>query len=874
MLRRAFLAGLVSWQLVAQNSGGIEFFEKKIRPVLAAKCYACHSAAAKPLMGGLLVDSREGIRRGGSSGMPAVVPDKPDQSLLLTAIHQKGTLKMPVGGMLPDEVIADFESWIKMGAPDPRDAKAPPPPPPYDFAKARQHWSYRPVADPAPPEIRDPLWNKNAVDRFIRARLDQEGLTPVAIANKRTLIRRATFDLTGLPPTPEEIDAFLKDDSPEAFAKVVDRLLASPHYGERWGRHWLDVVRYADTAGCNSDFPVPEACRYRNWVIDAFNATSPTTSSSASKSPATCCRPKTTRTGDAQQIIATGYLADLRAGSSSSANEFHLTLEDTIDNLGKALLGLTHQLRPLPRPQVRPDPADGLLRPVRHLREHRYPSPATEIYAAANDFVPLGRPGERRKTLRPTWEQSKMQGRLTPGSEGGVTLERPQGEAPMPRPRVERAAERSAMTLVSEAARRSQTAYAVARGRRPANARMQIKGDPKNLGRSAARVPTVLGGQKLPEREKGSGRRELAEWIDRPGQPADGARDGEPHLAAPFRPGHRADAERLRHARRAADPPGVARLARDAVRRERLVGEGDAPADHAVAAPTRLSRRRRSPTRAAIRRMPSSGRSTAAGSTPRRSATRCWPSAATLDRIARRPAPVPRPHDVALHAAQAVHGRLRLPNQPQRLPDAAAHPAAAVPGHCSTAPTPTPRPAVRSPSTTPLQALFLMNDPFVHEQAKPAPRGCVGEGRDDAAADRSGLPARARPPADRRRRSTRWRRDYLVGRRERHAEAARAIAELAPRPALGESVCVVAACEQRVRVRRLNLRMLIARCPTSSLAPTRPRQCIRSLVGGSTAAARHRLRAARRRDARPRGRPARPETPHFPARPSASSSCS
>src|ERR1051325_1190140 len=175
MLQRAFLAGLLPWPLLAQKPDGVEFFEKKIRPVLASKCYACHSAALAKPMGGLVVDSREGIRRGGASGMAAVVPNKPEDSLLLTAIHQKGTLKMPVGGVLPDDVIADFETWIKMGAPDPREGNAPAPPPPYDCAKARQHWAYRPVSEPAPPEIRDPLWNRTAIDRFIRVRLDGEG---------------------------------------------------------------------------------------------------------------------------------------------------------------------------------------------------------------------------------------------------------------------------------------------------------------------------------------------------------------------------------------------------------------------------------------------------------------------------------------------------------------------------------------------------------------------------------------------------------------------------------------------------------------------------------------------------------------------------
>src|SRR5262249_39559607 len=151
-------------------------------------------------------------------------------------------LKMPPGKRLPDGVIADFEEWIRMGAFDPRDGTlTAPPPAPYDFEKARKHWSFRSVQDPEPPLIADQLWNQTAIDRFIKAKLDEKGLKPVLRATKRALLRRATYDLTGLPPTPEEMDAFLKDASPRAFEQVVDRLLASPQYGERWGRHWLDL---------------------------------------------------------------------------------------------------------------------------------------------------------------------------------------------------------------------------------------------------------------------------------------------------------------------------------------------------------------------------------------------------------------------------------------------------------------------------------------------------------------------------------------------------------------------------------------------------------------------------------------------------------
>src|SRR5437016_7344949 len=164
-----------------------------------------------------------------------------------------------------------------MGAPDPRTAEAlaKAQPPPYDYAKAKQFWSFRPIRDSQPPAVRDEHFAINDVDRFVLAKLESKGLKPVGSADRVILIRRATFDLTGLPPTPEEVDAFLIDSSPNAWEKVIDRLLASPHYGERWGRHWLDLVRYADTSGCNSDFPVPSAYKYRDYVIKSFNQDKP-----------------------------------------------------------------------------------------------------------------------------------------------------------------------------------------------------------------------------------------------------------------------------------------------------------------------------------------------------------------------------------------------------------------------------------------------------------------------------------------------------------------------------------------------------------------------------------------------------------------------
>jgi hypothetical protein len=257
---------------------GLEFFEKRIRPALAENCYACHSEKSKRPQGGLLLDSIEAMLKGGASGQPAVVPGDPEKSLLIKAIrHTDAKLQMPMAGKLPDQVIKDFEAWVKMGAPAPRGSASTAASnyPSYNFDEARKFWSFQPLKDRQPPKVKNAAWVKSPIDRFILAKLEEKGLKPVADADKRALIRRASFDLTGLPPTPEEVEAFLKDASPNAFEKVVDRLLGSQAYGEKWGRHWLDVVRYADTAGDNSDYPVIAAYRYRNYVIESFNKDKP-----------------------------------------------------------------------------------------------------------------------------------------------------------------------------------------------------------------------------------------------------------------------------------------------------------------------------------------------------------------------------------------------------------------------------------------------------------------------------------------------------------------------------------------------------------------------------------------------------------------------
>jgi hypothetical protein len=265
--------GSASLCLAQLPSEQVEFFEKKIRPVLAGSCYGCHNSKMKTPMGGLQVDTRDGLLRGGDSGK-AIIPGDPAASRLVQAVSYKHELKMPPSGKLTDGQIADLTDWVKMGAPDPRETAAVAPPvisKRYDFTEGRKFWAFQPVKKPAVPGVKGQAWVQSPIDAFLLSKLEEKGLTPAEPAHKRALLRRVTFDLTGLPPTPAEIKAFLSDTSPGAFEKVVDRLLASPHYGERWARHWLDLVRYAETNGHEYDNDKLDPWRYRDYVIRSFN---------------------------------------------------------------------------------------------------------------------------------------------------------------------------------------------------------------------------------------------------------------------------------------------------------------------------------------------------------------------------------------------------------------------------------------------------------------------------------------------------------------------------------------------------------------------------------------------------------------------------
>jgi hypothetical protein len=322
------------------DSAGIEFFEAKIRPVLVERCYSCHSASAEKLKGNLLLDTREGTLKGGDQG-PSVVPGDLDRSLLIKAVRfTDPDLRMPPKKKLPADQIADLEAWVRRGAPDPRAAVAGKTA--VDAARAKSHWAFQPLKEPA----------LRSVDEYIAASLEKKGLRPSPPADRRTLIRRVTYDLTGLPPTVEEVEAFVSDPAPDAYGKVVERLLDSPRYGERWGRHWLDVARYADTKGYvysdRDESRIASAWAYRDWVIRAFNEDLSFDRFLMLQLAADRLAPK----DDPRDLAAMGFLT---IGPRFLQN-IHDIIDDRLDTLGRGMMGLTvscarchdHKFDPIP----------------------------------------------------------------------------------------------------------------------------------------------------------------------------------------------------------------------------------------------------------------------------------------------------------------------------------------------------------------------------------------------------------------------------------------------------------------------------------------------------------------------------------------------
>jgi hypothetical protein len=388
----------------------IEFFEKHVRPVLAEHCYACHSAQAKRLEAGLRLDSREGVLQGGDSGA-AATPGKPDESLLVEAVRYE-SFEMPPRNKLPKDQIDALVRWIAMGAPWPAE-KAPGPrvtQETFDWRQRKaQHWSWEPIRDADPPAVRRGDWASNAIDQFVLARLEQNGLTPAPRADRRTLLRRLYFDLIGLPPAPDAVQAFAANTSPDAWERAVDRLLQSSHFGEKWARHWMDLVRYAETHGHEFDYPIHHAHRYRDYLIRAFNADVPYDQlirehiagdllDDPRRHPAK---------GYNESIIGTGFwfLGEAVHAPTDVRGDEAIRIDNQIDVFSRTFLGLTvacarchdHKFDPIPMEDYYA--LAGFLQSSR--RQEAMLDPHGEIHKIAGRIRSLRAEGD--KTIRAGW---------------------------------------------------------------------------------------------------------------------------------------------------------------------------------------------------------------------------------------------------------------------------------------------------------------------------------------------------------------------------------------------------------------------------------------------------------------------------------------
>jgi len=381
-----------------------------------------------------------------------------------------------------------------------------------DFDAARQRWPFAPVVDPSIPKVADAAWPANDLDRFILAKLEANGIKPAPPAELRKLIRRVTYDLVGLPPLPEEIDQFLREATATpraAYVKLIDRLLASPRYGERWGRHWLDVVRYADTAGDNSDYPIPQHYRYRDWVIDAFNRDVPY-DQFIREQLAGDLLPAKDEDDRRAKLIATGYLANSKRFGSYEDERYpwYLTYEDTIDNLGRTFLGLTINCSRCHDHKFDPISQEDYYALYGFFQSTRYPRPGIELDKVQRDFVPLASPEKVEAALS---ERKAKVAEINALIKKLETNKAENDKAIKAAKKERESIEKSPLPF--------ETIYAVAEAkpvgkRKIGNAHVQIKGDPERLGPEVPRrFPTVLGGQSINSETQGSGRLDLAAWL-------------------------------------------------------------------------------------------------------------------------------------------------------------------------------------------------------------------------------------------------------------------------------------------------------------------------------------------------------------------------
>jgi hypothetical protein len=433
----------------------VEFFEKKVRPLLTGKCFRCHGPATQK--GGLRLDSRAEILEGGDSG-PAVVPGRPNQSLLIRAVGYGGELKMPPKDRLSAEQVRVLTAWVKMGAPWPAGQAVRQGPASSGFkitAKDRAFWAFRPVKKPPLPAVKDRSWPQAPIDFFILSQLEKKGLRPVGQADRRALIRRATFDLIGLPPTIAEIDAFLADRSPGAFDRVVDRLLASPHYGERWGRHWLDVARYGEDQAHTFQARIyHDGYRYRDWVVKAFNTDKPY-DRFILEQIAGDLLDGPDRPG---RLAALGFFA---LGPAYYGKAIADERDDRIDTLSRGFLGLTVACA--------------------RCHDHKFdPIPTKDYYALAGVFASTN---YREYVLTSSGEIDD--------------------KAPPP----------AAKGKKKKPGPRRPVIHSLAEGK-AVNLRVHLRGDPARLGEEAPRhFLSILAGDRPPPFTSGSGRLELARAI-------------------------------------------------------------------------------------------------------------------------------------------------------------------------------------------------------------------------------------------------------------------------------------------------------------------------------------------------------------------------
>jgi hypothetical protein len=412
----------------AQRAAAVEFFESRIRPVLVENCYECHSAKSKAPKGALRLDSADGLRQGGDSG-PAIEAGKPGDSLLISALRYE-SFEMPPTGKLPDAVIADFEQWIAAGAVDPREGSAAGIGGATQAARAhKDHWAFQAPRKAAPPEFAegasDDAKRQAEVDRFVSAKLGEAGLTPSPPADARTLLRRLSYDLTGLPPTAEELDAFATaasgDSGDAAYVQAVDRLLESPRFGERWGRYWLDIARYADTKGYvfEEDRNYPTAYKYRDWVIGAFNADLPYDKFIVEQLAAD-------KLGDPTAAPAMGFLTLGRR----FLNNPHDINDDRIDLITRGLMGLTtacarchdHKFDPIPTADYY-----SLYGVLASSKEKQHDDGPPTLEDAETPFEPVvflrGQPGARGPKVSRHFLSCLVEGEPQPFANGSGRLE-------------------------------------------------------------------------------------------------------------------------------------------------------------------------------------------------------------------------------------------------------------------------------------------------------------------------------------------------------------------------------------------------------------------------------------------------------------------